>query len=526
MSEAEAKATYGRAIEALNHQRWDEARRLATQLLPRWATHAGVNFVVGVGALWQGDHQAAHRHLLEAVRLNPSRPDYLAQLALLLVTMRFFPQALKAAERARQMDPRDPLSLDALGIVFTQTNAHALAEDVYARAVAMAPDVASLRFNLATAQMFVGKLDLAEASYARCIELDPRYWRAYLARAQLKRWTLEDNNLQSLQSLLHGLGEDPQALLYVHLALEKELHDLGEIERSFRHLEAGKRAWARVLGYSIRDDERLFEAVMAGHDAAASAPLAGFASSEPIFVMGMPRSGTTLVERIVSSHSAVTSAGELQNFGVEVKRLSRESSPAMLDAATFRAAAGIDPAELGRRYIESTRPGTGQSAHFIDKLPHNFLYAGLIARALPNARMICLRRDPVDVTLSNFRQLFALRSPNFGYSFDLCDTARYYILFDRLMSFWHSRIPGRILEVEYEDIIEHQETQTRRLLDHCGLDWEPACLEFERNAAPVATASVVQVRSPIYRSSMQRWRRYGDLLDAPRRILADAGIMR
>lgn len=524
MSEAQAKAIYGRAVEALNRQRWAEARQLASSLLPRWAEHAGVNFVVGVGAHWMGDHRSAYQHLREAVRLNPSRADYVAQLALLFATMRLFPQALQSAERALSLGPNDPLSLDALGIVFTQTNAHERADEVYTRAASMAPDVASLQFNLATARMFVGKLELAEASYARCIELDSRYWRAYLARAQLRRWTQEDNHVEALQALLPIAGDDPQAQLYVHLALEKELYDLGEIERSFHHLQSGKHAWGRVLGYTSGEDVALIDAIMAGHDATPANTDAACDSREPIFIIGMPRSGTTLVERILSSHSAVMSAGELQNFGVQVKRLSGSTTASMMDADTFLAAPRIASGKLGNSYIDSTRPATGGSPHFIDKLPQNFLYAGLIARALPNARMICLRRDPVDVTLSNFRQLFALRSPNFGYSFDICDTARYYVLFDRLMSFWHERMPGRILEVAYEDIVEDQEAQTRRLLDHCGLAWEQACLEFERNTAPVATASVVQVRSPIYRSSMQRWRRYGDLLDEPRRILAEAGI--
>lgn len=524
MSEAEARVVYGRAIHALNHQRWREARQLASSLLPHWASHAGVNFVLGVSAHWMGDHRVAYQHLQEAVRRNPTRADYLAQLALLFATMRLYPQALQAAERARELDPGDPLSLDALGLVFTHANAHGRAEDVYLRAAALAPDVASRQFNLATAQMFVGKLELAGASYARCIELDPRYWRAYLARAQLRRWTADDNHVDALLRLLEQADGDPNALLHVHLALEKELYDLGQIERSFHHLQAGKHAWGRVLGYASEDDERLFEAVMNGYDAMPAAADQACPSREPIFVVGMPRSGTTLVERILSSHSAVTSAGELQNFGVQVKRLSASASAAVTDADTFLSAPRVNLAELGSAYIASTRPVTGGAPHFIDKLPHNFLYAGLIAKALPNARMICLRRDPVDTTLSNFRQLFALRSSNFGYSFDICDTARYYVLFDRLMSFWRERMPGRILEVAYEDIVDAQEAQTRRLLEHCGLAWEPACLEFERNTAPVATASVVQVRSPIYRSSMQRWRRYGDLLDAPRAILADAGI--
>jgi hypothetical protein len=198
----------------------------------------------------------------------------------------------------------------------------------------------------------------------------------------------------------------------------------------------------------------------------------------------------------------------------------------MLDSETIQRARGLDWAALGERYVTSTRPATGRQPHFIDKLPHNFLYAGWIARALPRAKIICLRRDPLDTCLSNFRQLFAPQSPNFGYSFDLLDTGRYYALFDRLMAHWQRVLPGRILEVQYEALVDSQEASTRQLLEFCLLPWNDDCLQFERNAAPVNTASVVQVRSPIYRSSLRRWKKYEPQLGELQSVLAAAGVGR
>ncbi|MEO7198993.1 MAG: sulfotransferase, partial [Dokdonella sp.] len=180
--------------------------------------------------------------------------------------------------------------------------------------------------------------------------------------------------------------------------------------------------------------------------------------------------------------------------------------------------------KLGETYLTSTRPGTGKKPRFIDKLPHNFLYAGYIAKALPKAKIICLRRNPMDTCLSNFRQLFAPKTPFFDYSFDLLDTGRYYVLFDRLMAHWQRVLPGRILELDYEELVDSQETCSRRLLQHCELPWHDACLQFERNPSPVATASAVQVRAPIYRSSMQRWRHYEAQLTDLRALLRNAGI--
>lgn len=238
----------------------------------------------------------------------------------------------------------------------------------------------------------------------------------------------------------------------------------------------------------------------------------------------MPRSGTTLVERILSSHPDVHAAGELQNFGLAYKRASGSPTPQLLDADTIARASHTDWRRLGEDYLTSTRPDTGIKPHFIGKLPHNFLYLGAIANALPNAKIICLRRDPMDTCLSNFRQLFAASSWNHEYSYDLLETGRYYILFDRLMAHWKQLFPGRILEVQYETLVQSQEAGSRELVAFCGLPWNDACLHFEDNQAPATTASAVQVREPIYRRAIQRWRAYGEGLNELQALLREGGI--
>jgi hypothetical protein len=184
----------------------------------------------------------------------------------------------------------------------------------------------------------------------------------------------------------------------------------------------------------------------------------------------------------------------------------------------------LDWRQVGADYIASTRPATGHTPRFVDKLPHNFLFVGFIARALPNARIVCVRRDPVDTCLSNFRQLFEPDSPHFGYSFDLLDTGRYYLLFDRLMKHWMRVVPGRVFEVSYENLIGSQESTTRDLLEFCGLPWHEACLHFEQNAAPVGTLSATQVRMPIYRSAVGRWKRYASQLKPLLDLLGSADV--
>ena len=515
--------TYNRAIAALNRGDWVLAQALAVEVDRKVPNHAGVHFVAGVAAIELQQMRPAVMHLRRATSLSPGRADCHAQLARALVSARLFREALAAADNAFALLPMDAMTLDTLGVVYSRANAHERAIDVFRRAAALMPDRASVRFNFATALTFAGEIAAAEAEYEMCLALDPKYWKAHLALAQLRRQAPGENHLPRLEALLadHPTGEGAQ--LYINLALAKEYEDLQEYPRAFEHLVAGKSSHGRVRGYAPERDRDLFAALMQ----ALPAPVPcdqGDPTDEPIFVIGMPRSGTTLVERILSNHSAVRSSGELQNFGVELKRASGSRTREMLDVDTVQRAHRLDWARLGRAYLESTRPGTGGTPYFIDKLPHNFLYAGFVAQALPNAKIICLRRDPLDTCLSNFRQLFALSSPYYDYSFDLLDTGRYYVLFDRLMKHWTTVLPGRIMQLDYETLVDDQETSTRRLLGFCGLPWQQACLRFEENTAPVATASAVQVRSKINRSYLQRWRRYETQLGPLKAILADAGI--
>ncbi len=485
--------------------------------------HAGVMFVAGVAAMNLGQVPLALQCLGNAVSMNPTRADYLAQQARALAMSRDSRAAQAAADAAAALvDARDVMTMDPLGVVYSQVQQHARAAEFMRRTVAMVPGDARLHFNLAMSHMYAGDIDAAEASLEDCLRLDPGYWKAHLSLAQLRRQQPGQNHVERLYARLDAAPDDA-ARMYVELALAKELEDLGDDAESFGHLQAGKRAGGRGRRYDFSRDQALFDAIAAAFTKPQQRA-GGCESDEPLFVFGMPRSGTTLVDRILGSHPLVQSAGELENFSVALKRGSGSTTAALLDADTIARAAGLDMTVLGRTYLDSTRPATGQRAHFVDKLPHNFMYVGWIAQALPNAKLVCVRRDPMDTCLSNFRQLFAQTSPYYDYSFDLLDTGRYFLAFDRLMAHWQRTLPGRILEVRYEHLVDAQEAQTRALLAFCGLPWDPACLRFEENAAPVSTASAVQVRSPMFRSSLQRWRRFETQTLDLRQLLQDGGI--
>jgi hypothetical protein len=316
---------------------------------------------------------------------------------------------------------------------------------------------------------------------------------------------------------------DVAAMTYLNMALAKEYEDLSSFSKAFEHLVRGKSAAREGRRYSIQRDRALFERLTRAFPEPQPESM-GDPTDEPIFVVGMPRSGTTLVERILSSHPDVYAAGELQNFAAALQHASGSHAPVLFDSEINTRASTLDWKRIGADYLLSTRPATAHKPRFIDKLPHNFLYLGFIARALPNARIICLRRNPMDTCLSNFRQLFDQTSASFDYSYDLLDTGKYFVLFDHLMAHWLRVFPERILEIGYETLVDAQETCTRQLLKFCGLPWHDACLHFENNPAPVATFSTTQVRTPMYRTANGRWKNYETQLVDLRRLLIESAI--
>jgi tetratricopeptide (TPR) repeat protein len=509
---------------------------------------AEAHFLWAMGEANAGRIVQALQAVGKAVSLA-DRAEYLGQYARLLVLVRRDDEALQAADRAVALKPTDALTLDTIGCVYSRLGAHDRAAPLFAAAVAQQPDHVQMRYNLASSLGFLGRFEDATVNYEALIALDPAYTRAHFALAALKKQSCASNHIQRLEALLPKVRNGVEHL-HVRYALAKECEDLADHDASFGHLEAANRPRKAQLGYSIDSDRKLFARLMdqfarddyfqgegqggagsqdvsAGHGFSAGRGARDSGAGDaggPIFVFGMPRTGTTLVDRIVSSHPLVESAGELQVMPIVIKRLTATASRVALDPETVDAAARLTPVRVGADYLEGAAPHRKSSRRFIDKLPLNFLYAGYIARALPGAKLICLRRDPLDTVWSNYRHLFATGYSYYNYSFDLMDTARYYVLFDRLMRFWEQRFPGRILQVQYESLVDDQEAQTRRLLEHCALPWNEACLSFHENASAVATPSATQVRQPLYRTALGRWRLYERYLQHVRQYFESEGI--
>ncbi|MCB1608367.1 MAG: sulfotransferase [Xanthomonadales bacterium] len=500
------------ARAALAARDYRRVHQLCTEALLRQPQTADAFFLLAMLAADHHNYAKALEVIDRALAIAPQRAEYLAHKGRFLLAVSRPREALEAALAGVDTEVDSALTWDTLGVVLTRAGAHREAIAPFQRAVAADPDKAAYRYNLGAALQFAGDFAGAEAAYRAALAIEPQMASAWSALAQVRKAPFDEAQCVQLTQALNAGKPDADAELHLCHALAKQREDEGRYAESFALLSRGKARKRGQLDYQINRDLALFEAAQESASQLATRDWRGCDSAEPIFIVGMPRTGTTLVERILSSHPQVYAAGELSHFSLALKRLSATPGAHVLDPDTLRAAAGVDPAQLGQAYVSSTRPRTGHTPRFIDKMPLNFFYAGIIRRALPKAKIICLRRNPLDTILSNYRQLFATGFSYYNYAYDLLDCARYWQSFDQLMEHWSKLLGDAFLEVHYEQVVADLEGQARRLLAHCELPWDRTCLNFHNNASPVATASSVQVRQPIYTAAVERWRRYADQL--------------
>ncbi|MEO0466160.1 MAG: sulfotransferase [Pseudomonadota bacterium] len=485
----------------------------AILMIEQWVEDPVPYFLLGIIALDHGNIVKAVSLFEQASAYDLGNPIYKTHLARALTLQNRQSEALTAADDASVLAIEDAHTADTLGVVFSRTGFHERAIPLFRKAVALDAGPANFHYNLGSSCQFMGDFDAAKQAYEATLERDPDHFRAWSSLISLSKQTEDNNHLSDLKERFEHHQHLADARLHLGHALAKTYEDLGRYADSLAWLTKAKSLKRSELALDIADDLKLFQSAKTmpcGTDTTTK-PLS---EAAPIFIVGLPRTGTTLVDRILSSHADVTSAGELNTFAGLIKTASGSASNLVLDVDTLQSIENVDLSTIGRDYVAATAPLARGAPRVTDKMPLNFYYAGLIHRALPNARIIALRRGAMDSCLSNYRQLFSTGFSYYNYTFDLADTAAYYRAFDDLMAHWGRFIPdNRFMQVRYEDIVFNQEAETRRLLEFCGLTWDEACLRFHENTAPVSTASSVQVRQPLYSGSIGRWRRYDTLLN-------------
>lgn len=501
--DARAKAI----IEHVRAQRFDRAGSLAKAWCKEVPMDANAHYWAGYCEMRSARVQAAEQSLRRGLECDPRHAECQSLLGRSLFAQGRVREALAAAEAAEGLDSHNPEVWDAVGVVYGNLGEYERALQAFRTVEGRRPKSARNLFNLASMLNFCDRPEAAEDYYRKALSIQPTKFIAYWSLAQLRRQSISSNHIEWLLSCHTRFHEIPDARLYLSMALAKEYEDIEDYDQSFAWLRRGNEEKRARISYSPEQDRRQFAGIQAAFDQVLDIDrVLGHENREPIFIVGLPRTGTTLLEQMVCGHEHVFAAGELQNFPAEMTRMARERVTGLKVSEIFEVARDLDFSELGRRYISSTRPRTGKLPRFIDKMPNNFLHLGAIARALPYAKILHLRRNPMDSCFSNYKQLFGANAC--PHSYRLEEMAHYYRLYESLMAHWRRTLPGRVYDVDYETLVSDPEGTLRGVFAHLELDWREEALRFHERSRPVGTASTAQIRQPLYASSVGKWRRY------------------
>lgn len=498
------------------------AEGILRDYLHRWPTDVNAIRLLADIALQLEAFDDAVALLRRCVELAPDYTQARNNYANALSKTGNFEAALREIDALERLEPRNLSHPVLAASVLVNVGAYEQAIARYERVLKRAPGHARLQMSYGHALKTLGRQAESIAAYRRAVEAEPNLGEAWWNLANLKTFRFEEREIAAMQRLAAGEELSPRDQFHLGFALGKALEDVGDTDGAFAAYARGNAIKRAQSGYDADETSAMTAALAASctRQRLDERRDWGHAAPDPIFIVGLPRSGSTLLEQILASHSQVDGTMELPYIPQFVRRLAGRRNPSgqskypgalwELTRAQCRA--------MGEEFLDAARIQRGDAPFFIDKLPNNFAHVGLIHLMLPNARIIDARRNPMATCFSCFKQLFAAGQE---FTYGLEDIGRYYRDYAALMAHWDAVLPGRVLRVDYEKVIDDLEGEVRRLLDHCGLPFEPACLEFHLNSRPVRTASSEQVRQPLYRDAMAQWRRFEAHLEPLRQALGE-----
>lgn len=501
---------------------WPTAHACAIAILERAPREPDGLFLLGLVEKAAQRPRRAIEAFEAVVNLDANRYDAAVELASQYSMARRNSDVAGLLGRYEESLANSPRYLDMAGTVYTEIGLPEKAWPLYQRAVELQPEITLFQANLAACAVFVGEIERARECYQALLDRDPTHQRNHYHLARLER-AKNSQHIEQMETVLRETKLSPERNIFLHYALGKEYEDLQQWDKAFDHIQRAGDAVVSVANYDVEDDIAIVNKVIDVCDAGWLSNNSGSTTDDktPLFIVGLPRTGTTLTERIIASHSKVQSVGETEFIQMVIRLESKVEAVEKMNPAIIDSMAGKDISLVRDGYLNAIAYRLGEQPIFIDKLPFNILYVGFIAKAWPDKPIILMKRNPMDACFSMYKQVFTWA---YKYSYSLDTLARYYIAYDRLCEHWRKLLGDRLVEIQYEELVSDQEAQTRRLLDRLGLEFEEACLNFEKNAAPTATASSVQVREKVHTESVLRWKRYEQQLEPLRKQLEAAGI--
>ena len=507
---AGAKFNLGVALESVN--KVNEAIHSYKGALVYDPSYLEAHFALGNCYVKQGRVVDGQKAYAKVLAIEPTHITALNNLGTSYFDQKNYLKAIDYLTQVVELNSAFEMAHANLGTALLKVDQLALAIQHFTKVVELNPQSAGGYLALGNAMQVTGAMESAKSAYQLALNLDPLATEAFRDYSSLVKYT-DSSQFSNAVALLSDSGLSGERRMHLNFGLSKAYEDLKDYAASMPCMLEGNRIKRATYKYDIKQDSTKFYNLMRGYNAGVIAEFKQMGSEDatPIFVVGMPRSGTTLVEQIIASHSQVYGAGELEYMDAQRQQQEQKQGGKKRLYDVFNKFKLEDWHALQQGYIESLRMHGGEAAHITDKLPHNFANIGLIHILFPKAKIVHCVRNPIDNCLSIFKNLFSARGSH-KYAYSLKELGQYYNLYLQLMQHWHEAMPGVIFDLVYEDLTSDQELQTRMLLDYCGLEWEQNCLDFHTSSRKVATASSFQVRQPINQTSVNLWQRYGEHL--------------
>ncbi|MGB5325882.1 MAG: sulfotransferase [Pseudomonadales bacterium] len=474
--------------------------------------------LLGVLAHQKGRQDIALKLITKAIEIKPDYDEAHNNLGTVLKSLGRLQDAVTHYQLSIKLKPEAADPYYNVATAYEKLDLEDEAIAYYLRSIELNPRFAAAHFNLGNVYRRLGKFDDAVAHFRNAISIIPDYAEAYRVIARIKEHSAYDDDIKAMESLISQPTVSEQKKMHLAFGLGKAFEDLGNNQRTFEFIERGNVIKRQSFDLKIKNWDRYIERQMAVFTPALFERHrdAGCSDHTAVFILGMPRSGTSLVEQILASHADVHAAGEVRTLGDIIE--------AAFDIATFPEnvlqAKSESFKQPGERYIELMRQHATRATRITNKTPDNFKIIGMIKLILPNAKIVHCQRNPMDNCWSLYKNYFSRNDQK--YSYDQVELGLYYKGYLKLMKHWHRVLPGFIYDIQYEKIIAEQEPQTRALLEFCGLDWDDACLKFYQTERVVKTASAAQVRRPVYKSSVESWKRYEKQLSPLYRCLFES----